>query len=200
MKFVVVIATLLSFTVVVSTPLASADEITHTYTAGEEVVVYANKMGPFNNPLETYAYFELPMCPPDNWDHKMPSIGQALAGDELYKMHMNIRYGTDSTETAICTMKPTEVEIARWKTMIEQQYWYQLYADDLPMWATFGKMINGVPHIHTQQKFSFGMNGNQIVQANLIASEPVDITTEKSFSFTYSVTFVKSELPFAKRL
>ena len=53
--------------------------------------------------------------------------------------------------------------------------------------------------IHTQQKFSFGMNGNQIVQANLIASEPVDITTEKSFSFTYSVTFVKSELPFAKR-
>ena len=179
--------------------LAVADEITHTYADNEEVVVYANKMGPFNNPLETYAYFELPMCPPDNWEHKMPSIGQALAGDELYKMHMNIRFKTDTRVTSICTMKPTDADRARWKEMIEQQYWYQLYSDDLPMWATFGKMIDGVPHIHTQQKFSFGVNGNQIVQANLVASEPVSIATEKTFVFTYTAEFVESELPFSRR-
>ena len=34
----------------------------HTYTAHEAVHITVNKVGPFNNPHETYRYYSLPFC------------------------------------------------------------------------------------------------------------------------------------------
>ena len=44
--------------------LAKCNEKNHIYNDGEEVVVWANVMGPFNNPSETYPYFNnhVPFC------------------------------------------------------------------------------------------------------------------------------------------
>ena len=41
-----------------------ADESTHEYQDGESITVWVNKVGPFNNPTETYPYFKshLPFC------------------------------------------------------------------------------------------------------------------------------------------
>ena len=38
-------------------PIAWGDDTTHKYEEGDPVVLWANKVGPFNNPLETYEYF-----------------------------------------------------------------------------------------------------------------------------------------------
>jgi hypothetical protein len=43
---------------------ARADDETHMYQAGEEVVLWTNKIGPYHNPQETYAYYSLPFCHP----------------------------------------------------------------------------------------------------------------------------------------
>jgi hypothetical protein len=41
---------------------AAADS--HRYRPGDAVPLYANKVGPFHNPSETYRYFDLPFCAP----------------------------------------------------------------------------------------------------------------------------------------
>uniref|UniRef100_A0A7N0U0H7 Transmembrane 9 superfamily member n=1 Tax=Kalanchoe fedtschenkoi TaxID=63787 RepID=A0A7N0U0H7_KALFE len=41
-----------------------SDASDHRYKAGDFVPLYANKVGPFHNPSETYRYFDLPFCSP----------------------------------------------------------------------------------------------------------------------------------------
>lgn len=177
----------------------TADESTHSYADSEKVVVYANKIGPFNNPLETYAYFELPGCPPASWDHKFPSLGQALAGDELYEMNIPIKFRQNVPKGTICDFAPTTTDALKWDLMVKEQYWYQLHVDELPMWATFGKVIDGVPNIFTHQRFSFGVNGDRLVIANLTADEPRPIKGGEKYAFTYSIAFSESTVRFEHR-
>ena len=204
---------------------AVSDDITHVYQQQEAVKIYANKIGPFNNPLETYAFFEMPGCPPARSDHKFPSLGQALAGDELFEMNTPCMFGQLVVEREICRYKPTAEEVQKWIRKVEEQYWYQLVADDLPMWATLGKMVSAderqqasdaheahkdvlpakgasspaTPHIFLHKKFSFGINGNRIVAVNLTAQDLVPLAEGKTYSFTYSVAFMQSDLEFDRR-
>ena len=39
-----------------------ADEYDHKYATGDRVILWENKVGPYNNPQETYNYHELPFC------------------------------------------------------------------------------------------------------------------------------------------
>jgi len=43
---------------------AGADGSDHRYKEGDRVPLYANKVGPFHNPSETYRYYDLPFCAP----------------------------------------------------------------------------------------------------------------------------------------
>ncbi len=171
---------------------AHADDVSHHYSAGEKVLVYANKMGPFNNPLETYQFFDLPGCPPASKEHKTPSIGQALVGDELYETRIRATFGRKAAGQT-CVFKPTVQDIKRWTAMVDEQYWYELTVDGMPVWATFGKMIDGAPHVYTQQTLALGYNGDRIVAANLTAERPQRITVDQTYEFTYSSSW--EEMP-----
>ena len=35
-----------------------------SYKAGDVIPLYANKIGPFQNPTETYRFYQLPFCEP----------------------------------------------------------------------------------------------------------------------------------------
>lgn len=179
---------------------AAADEASHTYADTEAVLVYANKMGPFNNPLETYAYFELPGCPPASWDHKLPSLGQALAGDELYQMNIKIGFRHDVPHTSLCDFTPSESDASRWRSMVKEQYWYQLSVDGLPVWGSFGKLEKDNPFVYTHQHFDIGYNAEHIVFANLTVSAKVAVAPSKPVKFSYSVTFTEhKEIAFNDR-
>ena len=45
--------------------LVTADLSTHTYEKGERIELFLNKIGPYANPQENYAYFSLPFCQPN---------------------------------------------------------------------------------------------------------------------------------------
>ena len=59
---------------------ASANVGKH-YKPHEPVVVIANKVGPFNNPSETYQYFSLPFCRSAGKQKKHHDFGESLLGD-----------------------------------------------------------------------------------------------------------------------
>ncbi|PNX84584.1 phagocytic receptor 1b-like protein [Trifolium pratense] len=44
-----------------------SDASDHRYSDGDAVPLYANKVGPFHNPSETYRYLDLPFCKTGNY-------------------------------------------------------------------------------------------------------------------------------------
>ena len=65
------------------------------YQPGEPVRLWVNKVGPYNNPQETYNYYYLPFCKPDGSDkpaHKWGGLGEVLEGNQLIDSQLDIKY------------------------------------------------------------------------------------------------------------
>jgi len=63
------------------------------YQAEEQVTLWVNKVGPYNNPQETYNYYSLPFCRPSgNNVHKWGGLGEVLGGNELIDSEIAIKF------------------------------------------------------------------------------------------------------------
>lgn len=66
------------------------------YADGEDLILYVNKVGPYYNPQETYAYAHLPFCTSklkSNFAKRPPdSIGSILEGNELVDSGLPIKF------------------------------------------------------------------------------------------------------------
>jgi len=62
------------------------------YREGEEVPLYANKVGPYVNPSETYNYYDLPFCQHSAMEVPRQSLGETLKGDELTRSLFDVRF------------------------------------------------------------------------------------------------------------
>ena len=51
------------------------------YESSAPVTLYANKVGPFANPSEVYAFYNLPYCAPAEVEIKREDLGPLLKGD-----------------------------------------------------------------------------------------------------------------------
>mmetsp|Transcript_76337 Transcript_76337/g.247202 ORF Transcript_76337/g.247202 Transcript_76337/m.247202 type:complete len:644 (+) Transcript_76337:71-2002(+) len=125
-------------------PRASAGKDTHTYQNDEEVVVWTDKVGPYNNPQETYKYDYLGLCELDGDDIEVQqgelSIGEALEGHEFFSSpRLSIHFGKERPKSRVCDMVLSAENAKSLASMINDNYWYQLYVDDLPIWAFVGE-------------------------------------------------------------
>lgn len=108
------------------------------------MVVWTDKVGPYNNPQETYKYDTLGLCELEGSDIEVEqgelSIGEALEGHEFFSSpRLDIRFGVETPTTKLCNMVLTAEKAASISTMVNDNYWYQLYMDDLPIWAFVGE-------------------------------------------------------------
>lgn len=63
------------------------------YQPDEPVVLWVNKVGPYDNPQETYNYYSLPFCHPSgNAAHKWGGLGEVLGGNELIDSLIDIKF------------------------------------------------------------------------------------------------------------
>lgn len=64
------------------------------YAVGDPVMLWVNKVGPYNNPQETYNYYSLPYCKPGKADahHKWGGLGEVLQGNELIDSQIEIKF------------------------------------------------------------------------------------------------------------
>ena len=70
------------------------------YVPKEPVILWANKVGPYHNPLETYSYYQLPFC-------KAPvkkvtavkdaNIGEVLEGNDLQDSNIVVAFQSRRT-------------------------------------------------------------------------------------------------------
>jgi len=106
-----------------------ADEKTHKYAVGEKVRLWVNKVGPYNNPQETYNYYYLPFCAPPSEQkpmHKWGGLGEVLGGNQLIDSQLDIKYRVDVPKTAICSTQLDGKSMQAFQNAIKKYYWYEL--------------------------------------------------------------------------
>ncbi|KAI7901106.1 uncharacterized protein BX663DRAFT_457194 [Cokeromyces recurvatus] len=194
-----------------------ADEHDHVYKEGDEVVVWMNTVGPLNNRQETYPYFQLPFCQgPHTIQHHHETLGEALQGMDLVNSGIPIRYLKTDSYQPYCkkVLDAKDIDVLRYA--VDNQYWYTMFIDDLPLNGVVGGNVNEGkedsqitqdPHfkplyVYTHKSFTFEYNKNQIISVSLQHAAPVELKyNQKSLelTFTYSVDWNPTEVAFQDR-
>lgn len=68
------------------------------YKDGEPVRLWVNKVGPYDNPQETYNYYYLPFCAPKEAGkpkHKWGGLGEVLQGNELIDSQLEVKFKSE---------------------------------------------------------------------------------------------------------
>ncbi|KAM1129796.1 hypothetical protein EV1_039125 [Malus domestica] len=191
--------------------LVRSDGSDHRYKEGDFVPLYANKVGPFHNPSETYRYFDLPFCSPDAVKEKREALGEALNGDRLVSAPYKLEFLRHKDTEVACKKTLTKEEVARFRSAVNKDYYFQMYYDDLPTWGFIGKVDKEgkdpseyktylYEHIH----FDLYYNKERVIEVN-IRTDPnalVDLTEDKEVDveFMYTVEWKETTTPFDKRM
>merc|ERR1719409_1905221 len=172
---------------------ASADEYDHKYLVGDAVTLWVNKVGPFNNPQETYNYHELPFCKVEGVDgkrpkHKWGGLGEILEGNELIDSNMEFRFRHDQPKKTMCITSLDANDVKKFKRAIRHHYWYEFVMDDLPIWGFVGE------HVDEKSTLTGSKSATTTAEAaDLMADDVVEhrggtvyIYTHKTFDISYN--------------
>lgn len=176
------------------------------YKPHDPVFIIANKVGPFNNPSETYQYYSLPFCRTAGKQKRHHhELGEYLVGDRKVTSPYQVSFLDNVQWFLLCEKTLDQSDVKSFADAIEDDYYFEMFVEDLPMWGYIGEvegedLLLGhletarrylYPHLH----FSIGYNVDQIVSVN-VSTNPqrkVDITDEEidtDVSFSYSVEWV----------
>ncbi|KAK9120470.1 hypothetical protein Syun_018087 [Stephania yunnanensis] len=167
----------------------------HVYTEKEHIPLYANKIGPYNNPRE-----------------KREDFGEVLNGDRLVDSQYELSFRVDKPNEKLCKKKLTREEVARLREAALKEYYFQMYYDDLPLWAFIGKVegennvdrSNNKYFIYKHIHFDVAYNNNRVIEINtkMEPDQMIDITDDKEveIEFSYSVKWKETEITFDNRM
>ena len=142
-----------------------------SYKDGEKVEVYVNKVGPYFNPHETYHYYSLPVCTPKEIQHKSLTLGEVLDGDRMAFSMYKIQFKKDMKDEILCELELKEKELHQLREAIEELYYFEMVADEIPMRSFLGQFTEhgflAVPHTHDISLFNhitfhFTYNGDKV--------------------------------------
>lgn len=183
------------------------------YKRGDVISMYANKVGPFANPSETYQYYTLPLCgPKQDSEEKLLGLGEVLEGHRLVSGPYHLPFNTAIDSATMCTRHLSDEDVATLQRAITEDYYFQLLVDgDLPVWGFLGKLepaaatdappkLKLFTHIH----FELLYHGPNLIQVD-VSTDPataVDITDggERSIDFTYSAVWKATDMPVSRRM
>ncbi|GLI65979.1 hypothetical protein VaNZ11_009666 [Volvox africanus] len=179
----------------------------HKYEDKEKVNLWVNKVGPYNNPQETYNYYYLPFCkrhPTLKAQHSWGGLGEVLQGNELINSQLDLTFKENSSGADICSMTLDERKAKVFEDAIRRQYWFELFMDDLPIWGFVGELKKdgaGVEHayIYTSKRFDISYNKDKIIQVNLTTADPVLVAVGAKLNFRYTVNWTPTKTPFTRR-
>ncbi|KAL8485912.1 hypothetical protein ACS0TY_027991 [Phlomoides rotata] len=171
------------------------------YQDGDPVTLWVNKVGPYNNPQETYNYNSLPFChAPGNAAHKWAGLGEVLGGNELIDSQIEVKYKRDVEKTTVCEIELDAAKVKQFEDAIDNSYWFEFFMDDLPLWGFIGDRTHDNKHVlFTHKNLVINYNGNQIIHVNLTQEGAKPLEEGRVLEMTYSVKFVPTNTSFARR-
>ncbi|CAI5472168.1 unnamed protein product [Closterium sp. Yama58-4] len=188
--------------------VADASASDHRYGQGEKVPFYANKVGPFHNPSETYKFFDLPFCQPGKINEKLEDLGEVLNGDRMVQAPYELNFRVDHERTTLCKRTLAVKDVQKFRDAVMNDYYFQMYYDDLPIWGFIGKVDTDPKNQHfflfTHVHFEVEYNNDRVVEISVAtdAGTAVDITEDKEMEveFTYSAKWKQTDKSFDKRM
>ncbi|CAH1431158.1 unnamed protein product [Lactuca virosa] len=189
-----------------------SDASNHHYKDGDIVPLYANKVGPFSNPRETYAYYDLPFCSEDIVKEKKLNLGEMLNGDHLVSTPYKLEFLVEKHFELLCNKTLSKTEVSQFRRAIEKDYYMQLSYDDLPMWAFIGKFkkddidekIKTKYFLFNHFDFEVLYNKDYVIEVSVRVRRDsfTDVTEDKEVDvgFTYSVMWRQTQLSFDTRI
>lgn len=93
-----------------------------------------------------------------------------------------------------------EEKVKAFSYAVKNNYWYQMYIDDLPIWGRVGERGEDKKYyIFTHKKFEIGYNGNRIVDVKLTTEKKQPLVPGNKIKFSYEVNFYPNKLEFKDR-
>ncbi|CAA3005971.1 transmembrane 9 superfamily member 1 [Olea europaea subsp. europaea] len=180
--------------------LAFASESDHKYRPDDPITLWVNKVGPYNNPQETYNYYSLPFCRPSgNAAHKWGGLGEVLGGNELIDSLIDIKFKKSVDKTTICELELDEAKVKQFKDAIDNSYWFEFFIDDLPLWGFVGENTDNKHVLYTHKSITVNYNKDQIIHVNLTQGGAKPLEVGKTVDMTYSVKWILTNTSFARR-
>ncbi|KAI8333110.1 hypothetical protein BC941DRAFT_435122 [Chlamydoabsidia padenii] len=187
-----------------------ADEHSHTYEDGEQVVVWMNTVGPLYNRQETYPYYQLPFCHGERpVKHHHETLGEALQGMDLINSGIPMQYLVPVEGQVFCKQVLDHDSIELLRYAIHSQYWYTMFVDDLPTSGFVGTAENDDDagnaqyYLNTHKDFIIEYNKDRIIAVTLRQNgNPVLLDHKQpsmEIEFTYSVEWQASTIEFENR-
>jgi len=158
---------------------------------------------------ETYQYYDLPFCQPQDVKHKSEDLGEVLEGDRMVTTGYNVTFGVDKAVEVLCVKTLQPADIVKFKKAVEQDYYFQMFFDDLPLWGFIGKLQPNEKQeerymLFTHVHFEVLYNADRVVEISVSTdtNQAVDITEEvtKEVKFTFSAKWLPSKRTFEKRM
>ncbi|KVI00070.1 Nonaspanin (TM9SF) [Cynara cardunculus var. scolymus] len=191
----------------------TASSYDHRYNVGDNVPLFANIVGPLNNPSETYQYYDLPFCTPGQVIPKKGTLGEALNGFRLINTLYNLKFREDKVGEILCDKKLKRDDVKKFRNAISNDFYFQMYYDDLPLWGFTGKMEDESwmgdgkgpkYYVFKHVQFDALYNDDRIIEIRAFSdpNHAVDITdeTEVNVKFTYSVSWNATSNEFKNRM
>lgn len=196
------------------------NEANHRYVQDENVHLYVHKVGPYANPQEVYEYYTLPYCKPlrdqsqiqyHNYTDQNTilynkirpnSIGDYLSGHAPSHSGHTLAFASPSHYIESCTSDHplTDDEAGMLTRAAREQWFYQMYLDDLPVWGKVAEMIiseeskeySGTQfdvYAYTDRRLTIYYNRDRIIKIDLISlpSSLVPIKVGKYLTFNTEI-------------
>ncbi|KAG5016106.1 hypothetical protein JHK85_022242 [Glycine max] len=193
---------------------AFASESDHRYQQDDPVILWVNKVGPYNNPQETYNYYSLPFCrSPGNPAHKWGGLGEVLGGNELIDSQLEIKFLGNVEKTTFCRIELDEAKDIALNSGLAAQStavtcWIQPKTSFIQGYAP-GRYVgelhpdkngdNGKHVLYTHKNINVQYNKDQIIHVNLTYDNPRPLEVGKSLDMTYSVKWSPTNVTFGRR-
>lgn len=168
---------------------------------------------------ETYQYFDLPFCrPEEGLEHKPEALGSLMDGNRLILTKYELKFKEDTDSNVLCSKILTPKDLAAFRQAVQHDYYFQMYYDDLPIWGFVGRVekITGASnaalrhYIFTHLHFDISYNGDRVIEVNVAtdSTQIFDITeprdgadsNSEEVQFTYSVAWRETDITFDKRM
>uniref|UniRef100_M4ESG0 Transmembrane 9 superfamily member n=1 Tax=Brassica campestris TaxID=3711 RepID=M4ESG0_BRACM len=180
--------------------IALASDSDHKYQADEQVTLWVNKVGPYNNPQETYNYFSLPFCRPSQNDvHKWGGLGEVLGGNELIDSEIPIKFLKNVDRNVICKLELDEAKVKHFKDAIESSYWFEFFMGFVGELHSDKNGENAKHVLYTHKNIVVKYNKDQIIHVNLTQDNPRPLEAGRTVDLTYSVQWIPTDITFPRR-
>ncbi|KAA3453992.1 transmembrane 9 superfamily member 1-like isoform X1 [Gossypium australe] len=170
------------------------------YQPDDPVTLWVNKVGPYNNPQETYNYYSLPFCHPGtNPAHKWGGLGEVLGGNELIDSQIDIKFQKNVEKGTICQLELDEAKVREFKDAIENSYWFEFFMGFVGELHPDRNSDNGKLVLYTHKNIIIKYNKDQIIHVNLTQESPKPLEAGRIFDLTYSIKWIPTNVTFARR-